>query len=267
MKRLFLLLSLCDCCLSGNAQLLLSPANSDQQRNASDEKLTGYYSNGNKQYEGFKRKENLHGQWNSWYNNRQRLDTGLLVKGIPDGTWFTYYSDGKLQFTRSYSSEKWQQFQNEKARYHPKKISMPITTLYHDNKKQAEKYITAINTYCAMQNCTRANEKLQETIDNNAAQHYHPVFENALLHGAFVNYFPNGTIKDSGNYKNGLPEGLWIKWTDDKQFYWKGYYQHGLKNSEWKLYSSDAKLIRIVFYRNDKYLWRKDLKEGIEIEE
>ena len=83
----------------------------------------------------------------------------------------------------------------------------------------------------------------------------------------FINYFPNGAIKDSGNYKNGLPEGLWIKWTDDKQFYWKGYYQHGAKNKEWKLYSPDAKLIRIVFYRNDKYMWRKDLKEGIEIDE
>lgn len=265
MKLLFLLLSLCVYQAFSNAQLLLSTG--DQQPNDNDERIIGYYTNGTKQYEGYKRKENLHGQWGSWYQNGQLLDSGLMVKGIPNGTWIAYHGNGALQFIRTYSSEKWQQFQNEKSRYHPKKVALPITSLYHDNRKEAEKYITAINTFCPGRNCTRTNEKLHETIENNAGQHYHPVFENGLLHGMFINYFPNGAIKDSGNYKNGLPEGLWIKWTDDKQFYWKGYYQHGAKNKEWKLYSPDAKLIRIVFYRNDKYLWRKDLKEGIEIDE
>jgi antitoxin component YwqK of YwqJK toxin-antitoxin module len=265
MKLSFLLLSLCVCYLFANAQLSLSTA--DQQVTANDEKLTGYYANGIKQYQGYRRKENLHGQWSSWYSNGQSLDSGLLIKGIPDGTWVTYYNDGTLQFVRTYSSTNWQKFQHEKARYHPKRVAMAITTLYHDNKKQAEKYITAVNTFCAKPGCLRATEKLQLIIDNNNTQHYHPIFENGLLHGTFINYFPNGAIKDSGNYKNGLPEGLWIKWTDDKQFYWKGFYQHGSKNKEWKLYSSNGNLLRIVFYRNNKYLWRKDLKEGIEFDE
>lgn len=182
---------------------------------------------------------------------------GLLIKEIPDGKWVTYYNNGQVQFLRTYSFEKWKQFQHEKHRYHPKRVSMQITKLYHDNRKQAEKYLNAINSFCAMQTCYAANETEPD--------HYHPPFENGLLNGPFANYFPDGMIKDTGNYKNGLPEGIWIKWTDDKQFYWKGFYKHGVKTNEWKLYSANEKLLTIVSFRQGKYLWRKDMKDNIEI--
>ena len=133
---------------------------------------------------------------------------------------------------------------------------MPITKLFHENKKQAEKYTNAINTFCATPGCTNVNQ---------GTEHYHPPFENGLLHGSFANYFPGGAIKDTGNYKNGLPEGHWIKWTDDKQYYWKGYYQHGRKDQEWKLYSSAGKLIRVLFFKDGNYVWRKDMKEGVAV--
>src|SRR5688572_13609048 len=208
MKLLFLLLILCACRMSGNAQLSQSGAISDQQFTVDDGKFTVYYSDGNKKFEGYKRNENLQGAWWSWYNNGQMLDSGSMQKGIPDGKWMAWYTNGEPRFIRTYSFDKWQQFQIEKSRYHPKKIFMPITKLFHENKKQAEKYTTAINTFCARENCVRTNEGLQQTIDNNTAQeHYHPVFQEGLLHGPFVNYFPGGTVKDSGQYKNGLPEG------------------------------------------------------------
>ena len=187
-----------------------------------------------------------------------------MQKGIPDGKWRGWYQHGQPQFIRTYSFDKWQQFQNEKGRYHPKRVSLFITKLFHENKKQAEKYTTAINTFCAVQNCNRMNEEQQQTIDNNGTQkHYHPIFEHGLLHGIFVNYFPDGAVKDSGMYRNGLPEDLWIKWTDDKQFYWEGHYHHGARNKEWKLYAANGKLIRIVSFREGKFFWRKDLKEGV----
>ena len=207
------------------------------------------------------------GQWRSWYSNGQLLDSGFIQKGVPNGLWVTYYKTGVKQFVRTYSSDKWQQFQYEKVRYHPKRISLPITQLYHENKGRAEKYITAVNTFCAEQNCTRVKEgDLSQKVNNNDTQeHYHPLFKNGLLDGPFINYFPDGSVKDSGNYKNGLPEGIWIKWTDDQQFYWNGHYHHGVKNNEWKLYSINGKLIRILFFREGRYLWRKDLKESVEL--
>lgn len=185
-------------------------------------------------------------------------DSGIIKKGIPDGVWKSFYNNGNTRFLRTYSFDKWKQFQNEKSRYHPKRVSLYITKLFHENRKQAEKYITAINSFCAKENCTGVNAP-------DDTEHYHPPFKNGFLHGAFANYFPDGAVKDTGHYKNGLPEGIWIKWTGDKQFYWKGNYQHGLKDQEWKLYSSAGKLLRILFYRDGKFVWRKDMKDGIEL--
>jgi len=272
MKQWFLLILFCACKLHSGAQLSLpGSVNEDQSiyTNPEDDKITGIYTNGDKLYQGYKRKENWHGQWNSWYNNGQMIDSGLMKMGIPDKTWTGWYPDGNLQFIRTYSAEKWQQFQLEKLRYHPKGVSLPLTKLYHENKKQVEKYISAKNSFCVKSSCTRIHyEDLSQKINSNSAgDHYHPLFENGILHGPFVNYFSNGAVKDSGNYKNGLPEGLWIKWTDDKQFYWEGFYQHGMKNKEWKLYSANNKLIRIVAYRHGRYLWKNDIKEGFETQE
>ena len=267
MKRVSILLFFCSCTIYCRGQLLLPDTIYFKEELAANKKIAGYYPNGNQQYEGYKNKSNLHGPWNSWYSNGQLLDSGSIQKGVPDGIWVAHYKNGSTQFIRTYSSDKWQQFQNEKGRYHPKRISMPLTRLFHENKAQADNYITAINTLCAQQNCTRVKkEDLIHRINSSDAQdHYHPVFENGLLHGPFINYFPDGTIKDSGKYRDGLPEGLWIKWTIDKQFYWEGYYQHGMKNKEWKLYSANRRLIRIVSYRQGKYMWRKDMKEVVGI--
>lgn len=235
---------LCACYLPGSAHLSPSDTIGDQQ-----------------QYK-------LNGSSKGRHAGGTPVDSGFLVKGIPDGKWMVWYKNGQAQFIRTYSADKWQQYQNEKTRYHPKRVSLPITKLFHDNKEQAEKYTTAINSFCGLQHCARVNESIEQVIDNNAVQeHYHPPFKNGLLHGIFVNYFSDGAIKDSGNYKNGLPEGLWIKWTDDKQFYWKGFFEHGMKDKEWKLYTSKGRLARIIFYESDKYLGRKDLVEGVEIDE
>jgi antitoxin component YwqK of YwqJK toxin-antitoxin module len=267
MKLLFHFILLCVCDHLSNAQLSLSDGLNERALTIQDEgRLSGYYRNGNKKFEGAKRKEGLHGPWNSWFANGRPLDSGSLKKGIPDGEWWAWYENGNPQFIRTYSADKWQQFQNEKDRYHPKRVSMPLTKLYYDNKRQANKYLIVANTFCAVKNCKRNNEDLQQAIEQNILQqHYHPVFREGLLHGVFANYFPDGAVKDSGNYKNGLPEGMWIKWTDDKQFYWEGHYSHGRKNKEWKLYNANNKLVSIVSFRQGEVLWRKDMKEGVEI--
>src|SRR5262245_14400670 len=132
MKHLLLVILTC-CCLISNAQLSPSDATSDPESvMVNDGKLLTFYPNGNKQFEGYKHKESLHGQWNSWHSNGQLLDSGSLKKGIPDGQWFAWYENGSPQFIRTYSADKWQQFQNEKSRYHPKRVSMPLTEMYHN---------------------------------------------------------------------------------------------------------------------------------------
>jgi hypothetical protein len=256
MKQLLLLIFACCCYLFSNAQL-------PQTDTVSVPGFSITSTKNDKQQTGIR-----NGYWVSWYANARRLDSGLIQKGVADGQWKGWYKDGSPRFVRTYSAEKWQQFQHEKSRYHPKRTSLPITRLFHENKNEAEKYLNAINTFCAGQNCAGKNESPQLTVRLNAeGEHYHPVFEQGLLHGLFVNYFPGGAVKDSGNYKDGLPEGLWLKWTDDKKYYWKGYFQHGHKNKEWKLYTANDKLVRVVLYENGKLLWRKNMIEGVEVAE
>ena len=97
MKPWFLLLIYCACTINSGAQLSLPGSVSEDQSiytNRDDDKETGTYTNGNKLYLGYKRKENWHGQWNSWYNNGQLLDSGSMKMGIPDKTWTGWYPDG-----------------------------------------------------------------------------------------------------------------------------------------------------------------------------
>lgn len=272
MRLIFILLFVCGTAIYCCGQLSLSDTIHNRViKEEHPDKITGYFADGSKQYEGYKNKNNLYGLWNSWYSNGQTLDSGILQKGIPGGTWVMRFNNGLPQFIRTYSTEKWEQFQNEKIRYHSKRISMPLTKLFHEDKIKAEQYITAINTFCDKQNCSRPDkEDISVRVNANSKDHhYHPLFENGLLHGPFINYFPDGAVKDSGNYRDGLPEGLWIKWTGDKQFYWEGYYQHGAKNKEWKLYSANRRLVRVVSYRQGKIIWRKDMKDvvGVKVED
>ena len=230
----------------------------------SQEVVTNYFSGGNKQYEGYRKNGKWQGAWMSWHKNGSKIDSGSLQSGIPDGEWKVWGENGAPKYVRTYSSEKWKEYQHEKVRYHQRKVNLRITQLFHENKNKAALYTNAINTFCAPATCGRSeHESLSQKIDNNSKDHYHPLFQNGLLHGPFINYFPDGKIKDSGNYKDGLPEGLWLKWTDDKQYYWKGHYLHGLKNKEWKLYMANDKLVRVAFYKNGKYIWRKDFKDDL----
>ncbi len=75
-----------------------------------------------------------------------------------------------------------------------------------------------------------------------------------------MNYYSNGHVKDSGYYKEGLREGLWIHYTAPGGSYWKGFYHNGSQQKEWKLYNEKGKLLLIVFYnQNGEEIWRKEM--------
>jgi antitoxin component YwqK of YwqJK toxin-antitoxin module len=243
--------------------LLNNPAGNNENFSKNRE-ITGFHSSGEMMFRGFLKKGQLHYQWNSWYANGNRMDSGRLEKGIPDGAWQVWYENGTPQFIRTYSADKWERFQQEAARYHPRKIAYPVTELYRKNKPEAEKYLSGIRSYCIMQNCGRPGREniLQVAAGNNEEKHYHPVFEKGLLHGLYISYFSSGAVKDSGHYRNGLPEGIWVKWSDEAASYWKGHYRHGKKEKEWKLYSAEGRLMRMAYYKHGKEVWKKEMQSG-----
>jgi antitoxin component YwqK of YwqJK toxin-antitoxin module len=63
-----------------------------------------------------------------------------------------------------------------------------------------------------------------------------------------MNYFPSGAVKDSGYYKNGLREGVWMEMIEDENVRSIGYYRHGQKKDIWKYYNPQGKLLYIQHY-------------------
>jgi antitoxin component YwqK of YwqJK toxin-antitoxin module len=224
--------------------------------------VQGRYLNGMIHYKGQVQKGRLQGAWQSWYTGNLPCDAGTFQKGIPDGAWTVWYNNGNPRFVRTYSEDKWRRFELERLRYHPKRIASPLAELAQKNREKAEVYINAHRSFCDPLYCT-ADENtgvLRRLYENSSSDHYHPLFEKGLLHGLFINYFPDGTVKDSGDYENGLPHGPWLHYTAFGQSYWSGYYHHGEKDKEWKLYESSGQLLRIIGYNKGKELWRKEIR-------
>jgi hypothetical protein len=195
MKPWFLLLIFCACSIYSGAQLSLPGSVSEDQSiytNPDDGKITGTYQTAIS-YTRDTGKKNWHGHWNSWYDNGQKLDSGFMKMGIPDKTWAGWYSDGTVQFIRTLA-EKWQQFQLEKLRYHPKRISLLPHTALSLQQKRAEKYISAINSFCVKITARAQRKFITENKNNSIGDHYHPLLENGLLHGHLLIIFP-GPLK------------------------------------------------------------------------
>jgi len=200
----------------------------------------------------------LHGSWQSWYQNGMHCDSGSLVKGLPDGVWKHWDASGRLIALRTYSADKYHRISNEMIRYHPKRISFPLAVLYQKNKQAAMKYLDVAYSF---DNTGRkeASWSLSKLITKNITHGntYRPVFDHMLHHGLFMNFFPDGIVKDSGYYKNGLRHGMWVHRGSEKAIICHGSYVNGKKVKEWKVYNASGKLQELIFYTRGELKWRK----------
>ena len=204
----------------------------------------------------------LHGSWQSWYQNGMPCDSGNLVKGLPGGVWKHWDSNGQLIALRTYSADKYHRISNEMTRYHPKRISFPLATLYQKNKQAAMKYLDVDYSFS---NAGRKekNWSLPRLVAKNVTtrNNYKPVFDHALHHGLFMNFFPDGIVKDSGYYKNGLRQGMWLHRNTGKTILRQGSYVNGMKVKEWKSYNASGKLQELAFYSlKGELKWRKEFQ-------
>lgn len=77
-------------------------------------------------------------------------------------------------------------------------------------------------------------------------------YDGRLLHGEYVCFYPNGNIKQKGNFKDGLKEGEWVSWYDNGVIaeiaHWKG----GLRQGAYKNFSQAGGIHIEACYKNDK---------------
>lgn len=214
--------------------------------NLSKEGSLQFVTNNGATYNGEIRKGKLHGSWQSSYANGQLLDQGNLVKGVPNGEWKVWNAAGQLIALRTYNADLFQRVKREVELNHPKNYSYALTARYKKEGRDAVKFLQAGSSFI-QQRALRTSD-IGELVQTNSTDpaHYHPVFNDCLHHGLYMNYFDNGIVKDSGYYKEGLRDGVWVHRTADGM--WKGAYKNGIRYNEWKFYNTAGKLNLIIFY-------------------
>ena len=215
-----------------------------------------YNSRGNVAFISHYNKNRLHGNWISWYDNRLICDSGKFVNNLPDGIWKTWYPEGKLRSVRSYSASKWHVL-NDELKKHPRFTFFPLTDMIRNNRDAYNAYTGAGQSYSTLPRSVRQDivydGSLKKIVDLNTTQEdngYFPPFTQCLHHGLYMNFYPEGTIKDSGYYKNGLREGVWEEWLENGTIRSIGFYHHGTKKNTWKYYTSGGKLLYIQHYNH-----------------
>lgn len=202
----------------------------------------------------------LHGYWKTFYTTAQPIDEGNLVKGVPDGVWQSWYPNGQLRFVRTFSADMLQRIQQDIDLAHPKLSRFMITERYKREGRNVLQYMNASYSFGIKQFQLPSSIEALAEQNSDRPNNYHPPFNKALHHGLYMNYFENGAVKDSGYYKEGLREGLWVHRADVSSGTWKGIYKHGIRQKEWKYYNLTGKLLLIVFFNNTgEEEWRKTL--------
>ncbi|RXK57812.1 hypothetical protein ESA94_20040 [Lacibacter luteus] len=203
-------------------------------------------TNNGSAYSATGKKGKLHGSWQSSYANGQLLDQGHLIKGVPNGEWKVWNAAGQLIALRTYNADLFHRVKREVELNHPKNYSFAITARYKKEGRDAVKFLQAGSSFIQQRALRTSDIADLVHINSTDMLHYHPAFNDCLHHGLYMNYFENGIAKDSGHYKEGLRDGVWIHRTTEGT--WKGAYKNGIRYNEWKLYNAMGKLSLIIFY-------------------
>ena len=224
-------------------------------------KNAGVYSvishEGDTVYKAGYKKNKLNGPWISSYANNALCDSGSLKNNMPDGTWKTWYPNGTLRSVREYSAYKLERLKNNLQRYNHKINNDLLITMEKRNPGTFKQHTSAAESFhhyipanlSAVSHHIPIKEKAYinslETSD-----HYFPPFTECLHDGVYLNYFPNGELRDSGYYKNGFRTGLWIEKGDDGTSS-RGTYHRSFKTGAWSYYNSNGKLIKLMHYNHE----------------
>jgi len=228
--------------------------------------ITGFATNGDTLFAGGYKHGRLHGSWMSWYHPRQLCDSGRLIRNVPDGEWKSWYSNGSLRSVRNYSAYMLHRIKDEIPRRQTKATFFAITDIAKTDPSYAWQLLTPVYSYITLaMNAADPHlaspRSLEDRVEQNILTGFHPYlppFTECVHHGLYMNYYPDGNVKDSGMYVNGLREGVWVEWINNRAMRSTGAYHRGLRQDSWKYYATSGKLIGVKTYnRRGKEIARK----------
>jgi antitoxin component YwqK of YwqJK toxin-antitoxin module len=74
-------------------------------------------------------------------------------------------------------------------------------------------------------------------------------YTDGLEQGEWMNYWDNGTVKNSAYFKSGELNGEWKSYSPEYVLLIDGEYKNGLKYGEWKLYNSAGRLLLLENFK------------------
>jgi antitoxin component YwqK of YwqJK toxin-antitoxin module len=229
--------------------------------------IVGFTNAGDTQFIAHYKRNKLRGSWISRFQADRLCDSGRLVNNIPDGLWKSWYENGNLRFIRNYDASRLQKAKQDIRLRQSKAVTSAIAGIARKNVSAAYSYLHpdySFHTLAFHPESYSQNSwaTLNDLVGNNTAEGssvYEPPFDECLHHGLYMNFYPDGSVKDSGYYKNGLREGIWEEWLDDGRIRSLGFYSHGHKKDTWKFYNKKGVLLYIENYGNsNKILRRKE---------
>jgi len=206
-------------------------------------KIAGWYANGMQAIVVHTRKTALHGTWQTWYQNGQLRDAGNFVHNMPNGEWKSWYANGKLRSLRQYDAHKMQMVELAVRQRNPK---LAFQLISQEAIRHPEKLRNFLNPWGSVTG-----------IGKNETAYKYP-FDQCFHHGFFANYFENGVMQQSGFYKDGLKDGLWMQWNDDGIMVSSAYYLHGLSHGAKKEFNSVGAMQSMTEYKHGKKMFEKN---------
>ncbi|MCL2284497.1 MAG: hypothetical protein FWC26_14375 [Fibromonadales bacterium] len=84
-------------------------------------------------------------------------------------------------------------------------------------------------------------------------------FKNGVPSGVYRKWSTTGFIMESGHYRDSLREGKWTFFSKEKVPYMQGFYEKGLKQGKWLFFDENGKIIGEQFFKNDSAvgIWKK----------
>lgn len=200
------------------------------------------------------RKNRLHGEWSSWYPGRHRCDSGRLENSVADGVWKVWYPNGQPRYAVHFNARKLTSLKDElrkqpKSRYYVLSQLPPTeAAIHYDARRIFGLPAAASSSVILSQQISRkpyAPETLERLAQLNITEgekQYHPPFTEGLLHGSYTAWNPDGSLKETGLYLNGLREGIWEIYKTG-QVKGVGTYRHGKPFGEWRYYDASGKIL------------------------
>lgn len=218
--------------------------------------ITAFTANGDTLFSGGYKRGRLHGTWMSWYHPGQLCDSGRLVRNVPDGEWKSWYKHGQPRSIRTYSAFLLHRIKNEIPRRSSKATYFAITDIARTDPAYAWRLLTPVYSYATLAvNAIHTHAPEIRSLEARTAQNvtgsYHPYlppFTACVHHGLYMNYYPDGRVKDSGLYHNGLRQGVWVEWLNNGTLRSTGAYHRGLKQGSWKYYTASGRMAGLKMY-------------------